>query len=112
MTEDEKKEQQVKIVSYLERIKAANTLKKKIKVLLECGDFNAGKVNSMSKRRKKIALRRYTRFYSSKTEKFIHPKFHRREDAIRTPVYHTYVEHTGKPFNDMMEAWVNLLTTD
>ena len=73
------------------------------------GTFNRSKFKAMSKRRQKNFMWNFAEYYDTKTGKHVHRDMFDGVRYLRIPLKLTFVEKTGKPFNDMMDTWIKNL---
>ncbi|UQT02773.1 hypothetical protein SUREIYA_01780 [Serratia phage vB_SmaM-Sureiya] len=96
-----------KVANTVAAIRETEGLLNKLQLLCEFGEFNKGKLKSLSKRRLKIAIKRSTRYYDTRTGKLVNCKYRHLPHIERIPIVFSYVEIVGKPFSNLMDAWVS-----
>lgn len=94
------------------RLRKAKTLEDKIKLMYEITDINKSKFRAMSLRRKKIAIKKYSfafGYYNTKTGNLVSSKRRHEKHVESIPLVLKFTEKVGKPFTDMMDAWVKMI---
>ncbi|QGH72002.1 hypothetical protein N1M2_139 [Klebsiella phage N1M2] len=81
----------------------------RIEMLCVFGKFNRGKLLSLSKRRKKIALVRGTMFYETATGKLVDAKHRFKPGISSIPVMVEWVEKEGPSFTNFMNEWAKYI---
>lgn len=93
-------------------IKNAISLDDKCELLVELTDITPSKLRNMSRRRRKIAVRKYGSAcigYNKRTGQLVSRcKIHHKNNTY-VPVIHTAEEKVGEPFKNFLEEWSALI---